>query len=178
MKAFGLIIGLVFSLAVSAQPVMSPLPAESKVSFTIANFGIDTDGSIGGIRGEIKFDDRKPIASSFYISLAANTVNTGNERRDNHLKKEEFFDVDKYPSISLKSTSIKAATVAGQYIFTGDLTLKNITKSISFLFSVVKKDSGYLFTGKTQIDRREFGVGGNSATMSDKVSINISVLAK
>ncbi|MEO7445526.1 MAG: YceI family protein [Ferruginibacter sp.] len=177
-KVFGLIMGVVISVSALSQKTMAPVNGNSKVSFTIANFGIDTDGSITGLDGKITFEPKNLAASVFNITAAVNSINTGNDRRDGHLKKDDFFDAEKFPVIRLQSTRIGASQKAGEYIFIGELTMKDVTKTISFPFTYILKPEGILFTGNFDIDRRDYGVGGNSATMSDKVRLSLSVMAK
>jgi len=106
------------------------------------------------------------------------TIDTDNSSRDKHLRSDDYFDVVKYPVIRLTSTSIEKTTDAATWLFSGKLTIKSITKSISFPFTIVPSNGGYLFTGGFQIDRRDFNVGGNSATLSDDVVVSLSVFAK
>ena len=131
MKAlFAFIMFLSFSIKTNAQ--QKPVDEKSKVSFTIKNFGLNTSGTLQGLNGTIKFDDANPSASSFDVSVNVNTINTGIDNRDNHLKKEEYFNVEKYPTITFVSNGIKKDNDG--YSVTGNLTIKGVTKSISFPF--------------------------------------------
>ena len=84
----------------------SPIDKESKIEFSIKNFGINTKGSFSGLKGDILFDDKNPSSSSFNVSVDASTIDTDNNMRDSHLKKEEYFNVEKYPAITFTSSKI------------------------------------------------------------------------
>src|SRR5258705_4526929 len=95
-----------------------PVNDGSEIKFTIKNFGLNVTGTVSGLSGSIQFNPSNLSASSFNVSVDANTINTGVDMRDNHLKKEEYFNVSKYPVINFVSTSItgdqNGYTVAGR----------------------------------------------------------------
>src|SRR5436190_21818451 len=82
----------------------TPTDAGSKVRFVIKNFGINTGGTFEGLTGTVIFDPANLAGASFNVTVDAKTVNTDVEARDNHLRKEEYFDVEKYPKLSFRST--------------------------------------------------------------------------
>ena len=168
---FILLIASVTAMAFTSSE-LKPVDANEAVTFTIKNFGINTNGELKGIRGTIKWDAANPAASVFNITVDANTINTGIDMRDNHLRKDEYLDVEKYPSISFVSTAVTANNVKG------DLTIKGVTKQISFPFTVNLSASGYVFEGSFSINRRDFGVGGGSVSLSNNVNVNLKVQAK
>jgi polyisoprenoid-binding protein YceI len=150
----------------------------SSVKFKIKNFGLTVDGAFTGLQGTMNFDPNNLTASTFEASLDANTVNTSNKSRDNHLRKQEYFDVAKYPKIKLVSTKISNSTKAGTYVLNGKLTIKNVVKDISFPFTATAKGNDYLFSGEFKINRRDFGVGGNSISLSDNLTVFLSITGK
>lgn len=150
----------------------------SKVKFIIKNFGINTGGTMEGIRGTIIFDANNLSIAEFNVSVDANTIDTDINARDNHIRKTEYLDVEKYPTISFKSTKVtKTNTIEYLYIY-GDLTIKEVTQEVKFPFTVTPKDGGFLFEGEFKINRRDFGVGGRSFSMSDELKVELSVFAK
>jgi polyisoprenoid-binding protein YceI len=165
----------VFTL-VNAQQYQ-PTDEKSEIKFVIKNFGINTGGDFKGLQGSIVFDGANPAAGSFDVSIDANTINTDNSSRDNHLRKEEYFDVKNYPRINFKSDKI-TANRSGSFQVLGKLTIRGITKDISFPFKASAKDGGYLFEGAFQVNRRDFKVGGGSLVMGDNVNVTLSVFAK
>src|ERR1700712_3842690 len=99
----------------------------AKVSFEIKNLGIKTGGTIAGVQGTIAFDPDALATSKIEATADVNTINTDNEMRDEHLKKDDYFDVQKYPKISLASVSFKKKsgnTFTGQF----NITIKGKTK--------------------------------------------------
>ena len=167
------------STAIHAQKY-TPGDAGSKVHFTIKNFGIKTGGDLSGLKGEIYFFTSDLAACRFNVTVDASTVDTDNGSRDSHLKGSEYFDVEKFPLISITSTKIDKTnkTESGFYYFTGNLTMHGITKPLAFPFHVEKVNDTYLFTGDFEIDRLDFGVGDKSAVLSNTVNVSLSVLAK
>ena len=174
MKALFVFITLLnFSFVSNAQ--QKPIDEKSEVSFTIKNFGLNTSGTLKGLKGSIKFDSSNPTASTFDVSVDVNTINTGIENRDNHLTKEEYFDVEKYPTITFASNGVKKDNEG--YSVTGNLTIKGITQNISFPFKAENKDGGILLTGEFTINRKDFNVGGSSAVLGNSVNVNLKVFA-
>jgi polyisoprenoid-binding protein YceI len=155
-----------------------PVDKGSKVKFNIKNFGINTGGTFEGLTGTIVFDANNPGAGTFNVTVDAKTVDTDNGGRDNHLRKSEYFDVEKYPKLSFASTKITKTNAAGYFYMFGKLTIKGVTKEISFPFTANVKDGGYLFEGSFKINRRDFGVGGSSVSMGDNLSVTLSVFGK
>lgn len=167
------------SLSASAQKY-EPSDAGSKVHFVIKNFGINTGGDFTGLNGTIFFDPKNITASNFQVSVATSTIDTDNNSRDKSLRSDEYFDVKKYPLITIKSTKISNTnkTDEGYYFFTGNLTILDSTHQISFPFKAEKTFDGYLFSGDFEIDRLDYMVGKQSAVLGDKVKISLKVAAK
>ena len=167
------------STAIHAQKY-TPADEGSKIHFTIKNFGIKTGGDLSGLKGEIYFFTTDMAACRFDVTVDASTVDTENGSRDHHLKGSEYFDVEKFPLISINSTKIDKTnkTESGFYYFNGNLTMHGITKPLAFPFHVEKVNDTYLFTGNFEIDRLDFGVGDKSAVLSNMVNVSLSVLAK
>ncbi|HMH20804.1 MAG TPA: YceI family protein [Puia sp.] len=161
--------------SVSAQ--YKPVDNGSAVQFKVKNFGFSVDGSFTGLTGTVLFDPAQPANAAFDISIDANSVNTDNTMRDEHLRKPTYFDVKNYPRIKLESVKINAAGKKGGFLFSGKLTIRNHTKDISFPFTAEASGGGYLFKGSFTINRKDFEVGGTS-TISDNLEVSLSVLAR
>jgi polyisoprenoid-binding protein YceI len=173
-KAFFSLLFLIGILNISAQQY-KPVDEKSEVKFTIKNFGLNTGGSLNGLKGIIKFDPLNVAASSFNVSVDVNTINTGIDARDSHIKKEDYFDAAKFPAISFVSTGITGNQ--SEYTVTGNLTIKGVTKPVSFPFTVKTENNGLTFEGSFNINRKDFGVGGSSAVLSNSVDITLKVVA-
>jgi polyisoprenoid-binding protein YceI len=168
----------IYSGGLFAQSTLTPVDTKSKVHFVIKNFGIKTGGDFKGLKGNIKFYPANPAASAFDVTIDAGTIDTDNESRDNHLRKAEYFDAATYKTIQFKSTKVVFSKVAGRFYMYGNLTIKGVTKPVEFGFGATPKDGGYVFDGEFKINRRDFGVGGSSVSLSDNLTISLSVYAK
>ncbi len=178
-KIFFVIIACFICISfLSAQRVLTPIDANSNVKFVIKNFGIKTNGNLKGLKGTIKFLPANLTASAFDVVVDAATVDTDNESRDEHLRQAEYFDAAMHKTIQIKSTKITTSSIAGRYYMFANLTIKGVTKAIEFGFGATPKDGGYVFDGEFKINRRDFGVGGSSVSLSDNLTVSLSVLAK
>jgi polyisoprenoid-binding protein YceI len=169
------VLSLVLSGFVAAQNY-SPVDAESSLAFTIKNFGSKVNGSLKDLKGNIVWDAQNPANSSFDVSADANTINTNNGGRDKHLRKEDYFDVAKFPRLNFKSTKITKKQ-DGNYFVEGQITIKGVTKNIGFTFSAIIANGKLTLQGSFQLNRRDFGVGGGSLILSDNLTVNLTVVA-
>lgn len=168
--------GLLYCLVLSAQEY-KPVDDSSSVEFGIKNFGVTVSGTVKGLKGTIHFEPGNLSTAAFSVSVDTRTINTGIDMRDNHLKKDDFFYVDSFPTMTFKSTKITPSTKEGFLFIFGDLRIRNVTKAVSFPFQAVPNGEGYTFTGSFTIDRRAFGVGGSSISMSDQAKVTIKIAA-
>lgn len=169
---FILFASMLFSTAQTHWKVSS-----SFITLKIKNAGLNVDGSIGGLNANIQFDSNNYTKSSIEASIDINTINTGIDLRDKHLKiKEEYFNASKYPKISIKSTVFykeKDGTYKGIF----KLTMKGITKEVAIPFSYTESANTATFKASFTLNRRDYNVGGSSWTMSDNVAISILINA-
>ncbi|MEN9298602.1 MAG: hypothetical protein RLZZ429_915 [Bacteroidota bacterium] len=161
---------------ISAQR-FSPIDAGSSVNFTIKNLGLNVTGKFTGLSGSIIFDPDNLSESKFSVSVNASSIDTDIKARDNHLKKEDYFYVERYPRISFISKTITKEG-AGQYKVSGILEIKGTSKEIDFIFTTNLITEGYVFKGGFKINRRDFKVGGKSLILSDQLLVNLSVVAQ
>ena len=175
MKSFSISVLFFFNGLLSFAQQYTPVEAASPVKFVIKNFGLNVDGSFKGLEGKINFNKNDLAASGFNVNVNTATVNTGNRSRDGHLKKEDYFDVAKYPEINFTSSKITASAKGGQYIVEGTLSIKGISKPVSFPFEVSASGNETIFTGQFKINRRDFKVGGKSWVLSDDVTVTLNV---
>ncbi len=147
-------------------------PVGSSVAFRIKNAGINVDGTFNGFSASVLFDPNQLPEARLSGTIQAKTINTGINGRDNHLRKEEYFSVDKYPTISFTSTAITKKGNA--YLAKGNLTIKDVTKMVEIPFTFQQTNqTTALLTGQIQIDRRHYHIGGNSWVMGDNVNITV-----
>lgn len=157
----------------------------AQTDFKIRHMGVSTvRGSISGITGTIVWDDKDLSKSSVNATIDMNTVSTNNSYRDKDLKSASFFNVEKFPTMTFKSTSV--TRVGGKLQVTGDLTLTGITKSVTLDVdgpTAPQKGMG----GKTviglsangMVKRSDFNFGSKygAAMLGDEVQFTIDVEA-
>ena len=154
--------------------------SHTKVGFSITHLLIsDVEGSFKTVT--IKLTSTKDDFSDAEVEFTADaaSINTDHEKRDNHLKSADFFDVAKYPTITFKSTSFKKAKEANTYIVKGNLTMRGVTKPVTLnalaRTNVNSKSNktvaGFKISGT--VLRSDFGIGTSfaAATLSDEVQI-------
>lgn len=177
MKRFLKLIPALLLPALGFAQSLIPSDHDSKVHFRIKNFGFNVTGSFSGLQGAIQFDPANLGNCHFLVTVDAKTVNTGIDMRDEHLRKTEYFDVENYPHIRFESVKISPSNKSGTLFIFGKLTIKSVTKDISFPFTATPTDEGYLFSGEFKLNRRDFKVGGGS-TISDNLTVMLEVVAK
>ena len=150
----------------------------SSVTFSIKNLGFTVNGSFKNLQGNIVFDANHLSTSTFNVTVSAASVDTKNNARDKHLKKEDYFDVDKYSTIAFISDKIEKETTGNTYKITGRFIIKNQSKQVTFNFSATPNTNSLTFLGKVNLNRRDFKVGGSSLILSDNLSLSLNVLAR
>ena len=156
----------------------TPTDEGSKVHFIIRNFGINTGGDFHGLKGKIFFYPGNLQASDFNVSVEVKTIDTENGTRDKDLRSSGYFDAEKYPLITIQSTKIDKTNTSGSYYFTGTITMHGVTKTISFPFTATRQGNDYLFIGKFEVDRLDYGVGEPSSVLSKTAKVSLSIIAK
>jgi polyisoprenoid-binding protein YceI len=175
MKVTLLFVFLFAGISITKAQQYKPVDDKSEIKFTIKNFGLNANGDLKGLTGIIKFNPQNPAASVFNVSVDVNTINTGIESRDNHLRKEDYFDVGRYPTISFVSTAISKTNDG--YNVSGRITIKGVERTISFPFTVENSGDALVFSGSFSLNRRDFNVGEGSAVLSNTVNVTLKVFA-
>lgn len=185
VKAFSL--ALLLPALAAAEPATYKVDSShSAVSFTIRHFVSNVPGRFKDFEGVIKHDRQKPEASSVNFTVQSASIDTANNDRDEHLRGPDFFDVQKYPTLSFASTSVKAKD-ANNLEVTGDLTLHGVTKRITIpveFLGAVKGPRGEKagFESTFTLNRKDYGIVWNRVldagpVLSDDVKVTISIEA-
>jgi len=154
--------------------------AHSAIGFEVQHMGlINVPGYFTEFTGTVNYNAEDMTKSTVEFTAKTASVNTRVERRDNHLRTADFFDVEKYPEMTFKSTKVEKK--GDMLAVTGDFTLRGVTKSIVLPVKVVGFVDGrggkvMGAQAETTIDRSEYGVnyGLNGAVSKDvKVILNI-----
>jgi polyisoprenoid-binding protein YceI len=171
---------IVFGLILLNSPVFGQnqwVVDSSAVTFKIKNAGIVVNGTFGSVEAEIIFDPKKFKSSQMVAAVDAGSVETGIRIRNNHLRRPDYFYVDSFPQITMKSVNFQKR---GEGQFLGDfiLYLKGREGKVSVPFSFQNEGGNYIFSGSFEIDRRDFDIGDSSMLLDDMVHVNIWVKAK
>ena len=137
--------------------------------------------------GTVTLDDKDITKSHAEVKIDAKSINTENEKRDTHLKSADFFDADKYPTITFKSTKVEKGAGEGTLKVTGDLTIKDVTKPIVLEVtgpSQEFKDPGgnahVAFSASGKINRKDFhlswtGPADAGPIVSDEIVLELEI---
>lgn len=165
--AFALLLNVSFSQKIAEK--------ESKIDFKIGSvMWSKVKGTIPEIHGTVKFDENNLTASSFDVYVNVKGINTDNEKRDDHLRNPDFFEVEKYPKMLFKSTQIVKEKEG--YIAKGKLTVKDVSKAVEIPFIAVKTEGKTTLIGTLEIDRLDYNVGVDQSKIlvDKKVKITIT----
>jgi polyisoprenoid-binding protein YceI len=160
-------------------------PNHSQVNFGIKHLQVSTvRGSISGVTGTIVWDEKNPSNSSVQATINTTTVSTNNEKRDGDLKSPNFFNVEKFPTMTFKSTSVTGTP--GKLQVVGDLTLAGVTKSVTLDVDGPtapqkgmsgKPVTGLSATGKLKRSDFNFGSKYGEPILGDEVQFTIDAEA-
>ena len=162
-------------------------PVHSEVSFTVRHMMVSkVRGRFDTFEGTI-VTAANPLDSSVTASVDLSSINTGQEQRDAHIRSADFFEVEKHPLMTFASTGVRVD--GGDFLLDGDLTLKGVTKPVTFKLEVngfgpdAYGGTRVGFSATTEINRKEFGVSFNGpipgvpggVAVSDKVTITLEI---
>ena len=174
--------------ATTATTVWDVDPAHSMAEFKVRHMMIsNVKGEFSGLSGVLNLDESDYTKSTVEASIPAASVRTVDDKLDAHLKNADFFDVEKFPTLTFKSTNIQS-TGGRNYAVTGDLTMHGVTKSVILTVEDVSEPSIDPFgktriglSGSTRIQRKDFGLTWNVALelggvlVSDEVAITLDL---
>ena len=157
----------------------------SSVAFSIRHFVSKVPGKFNQFTGTISFDAANPAASSVEATIQIASIDTANQKRDDHLRNADFFDAPKFPTMKFKSRTWKK-TGDTTFDVSGDLTLKDVTKEVTLKVTSLgfgpgmggAQLSGWEAT--TKINKRAFNVKGPAmleAALGDEIAITINIEA-
>lgn len=157
-------------------------PAHSRAEFKVKHMMIsNVKGGFTGLTGTLFENTVETSLSRVEASIDTSSLNTGDPQRDGHLRSEEFFDVEKYPTMSFASTSVTAKG-QGELSVVGDLTMHGVTQSVVFSVEGPSRPSkdpwGNIRIGlsaTTKINRKDFGLTWNAALESGGILVGEDV---
>ncbi len=162
-------------------------PVHSEVSFVVRHMMVSkVRGRFDKFEGTIK-TAADPLQSAVTATVDLSSVNTGNETRDNHIRSEDFFHIEKHPVMTFRSTGIRAE--GENFLLDGELALHGVSRPVTFFLEV----NGFGpdpyggtrtgFSATTEINRNDWNVSyngpipgaSNGMVLSDKVTINLEI---
>jgi polyisoprenoid-binding protein YceI len=157
-------------------------PAHTAAEFKVKHMMIaNVKGAIKGITGDLTEHTTDASLSSIEATLDVSTINTGEPQRDAHLKSADFLDLEKYPTITFKSTQVERKG-EDEYAVTGDLTIHGVTRPVTLSVegpTPPQKDPwGNVRIGleaTTKIDRKDFGLTWNTALETGGILVGDTV---
>ena len=166
------------SISIAATTNWQIDAAHSSVGFKVKHMMIsDVRGSFRDLQGMVMLDEDDLTNSKVEVTIAANSIDTGIKKRDDHLRSADFFDVAKYPSLNFTSRQVKNIHDGG-FDLVGDLTLHGVTKEVVLNVSgptAEAKDPWGNFrraaTATTIINRKDYGLTWNAALESGGVLV-------
>jgi len=181
------------ALLLSAASIASAADAfnidnrHSEAAFKIRHWMSRISGKFADVSGVVNVDRANPTASTVELTIKTATIDTGVADRDKHLRSADFFDVEKFPDITFKSTKIAASSKKDVYDVTGDFTMHGVTKQITVPVEVLGWQNnpqgervGFGFS--TKLNRKDYGVAwnrtmDNAVMLGEDVDIDVSVEA-
>ena len=163
-KIMSLVAIVFFTISSFAQTQWKVDPYHSSLNFNISHSGISiVNGKFLEYTGNLTTDGEALSNANFEFNVKVNSINTNVENRDNHLRSADFFEVEKYPNMTFKSTKILATGKPDKYLLYGKLTIKDVTKDVIFdvhYGGSVKSDKGEKLgmKAKTTIDRFDYNI--------------------
>jgi polyisoprenoid-binding protein YceI len=162
--------------------------SHSRLGFTARHAMVTkVRGQFGQFEGAAHIDTANPAASSVELSIDATSISTGSPDRDGHLRSGDFFDVEQYPTWTFRSTDV--ARDGDTWSITGDLTIKDVTKSVTIDFEQTGSavdpfgNTRVGFEGDVTVNRKDWGLTWNAALetggvlVSEKVKLEFDISA-
>jgi len=176
--------GLSIAATLNAQDVYKIDAVHSQIGFKIRHLVAKSSGRFTKFEGAITVDAKDIAKSKVEVTIDAASINTDNEARDKHLRGADFFEVEKFPTITFKSTAVKEVE-KGKLQVTGDLTMHGVTKSITFPITNAGTRAGMkpgsvvagFIDGALKINRNDFGIKTYPGVLGDDVEISLDIEA-
>jgi len=163
--------------------------AHTTIGFTARHLMITkVRGRFGDVTGALTIAE-DPLNSAVEATISMESVTTGDDARDGHLRSAEFFDVENHPTMTFTSTEIRGSSRGAEFVLVGELTVRGVTKTVELdlEFEGVNPDpwggTRVGFTAEGEIDRRDFGLDfqvaldNGSLLVSEKIKIQLDVQA-
>ena len=173
----------------ATQTVWNIDPAHTDISFAVKHLMISTvRGRVADVRGTIRLNGDDLTTATVEAEIATASIDTRQEQRDTHLRSADFFEVEKHPTITFRSTRVEPIK-GDRYRVAGDLTIRDVTREV--VLEATDEGRGkdpwggdrLAFSATTSIDRRDFGLTWNQALetggvlVGNEIKVSIDVQA-
>lgn len=145
------------------------------VSFVIRNATLPVHGSFEDADFTVVFDPADPGSAELSGSIDPASIRTGIALRDRHLAGRQFFDVRRYPAITMHSAAVETSTEPGSFDGTFELTIRDVTKEVPVRFLFDRAGGVAMLVGSMTIDRVEYGVGDGGFVLGDDVTVTVAL---
>ena len=158
-------------------------PAYTTVEFAIRNLWFNVTGRFRDLEGVLVLDEADIGRSSVTAKIRAGSIDTGNKQRDAHLLRRDFFDVEKFPEIEFRSTSIRRGKDRDALDLVGDLTIRGKTVPIALAVNEMDRSRSprgeefVYYSATTDLDRYAFGINYGRGFISRRLHVTINVQA-
>jgi polyisoprenoid-binding protein YceI len=155
----------------------------ASAGFTVRHMMIsNVSGKLGPVSGVVELDDKDVTKTTVSASIDVKGVDTQNPKRDEHLRSPDFFDVEKFPAVTFKSTKVEKGAGEGKLKVTGDLTIHGVTKSVTLdaelspevvdpFYKVTKR----AVTASGTVNRKDFGLVWNKPMANNGILVGEDV---
>ena len=162
--------------------------SHSQMGFSVRHLFSKVPGKFNEFEGTFNFDEKTAEKGSADFTIKTASIDTDTPKRDDHLRSPDFFDAQKYPTITFKSKSVRS-TGKNKYKLSGDLMMHGVTKPVTFDAEYLGTDKDPWgntkvgFTASTKINRKDFGIVWNkkldsgNLLLSEEVELNIQIEA-
>lgn len=179
----GLVVAVLGALPLRAETYQID-PVHSSVDFSIRHLVGITKGKFTDFSGAVVYDEKAPEKSSVEAVIKVGSIDTENEKRNGHLKSPDFFDAEKYPEITFKSTKVEKGE-GNKLVVTGDLTMHGVTKSVQLPVEVLGQGTNPWtqmpmagFSSGITLLRSDYGINhwvDNTGVLGGEVKVGITI---
>lgn len=141
------------------------------IRFQIVNAGFTVNGTLAGLEATVQFDPAHPEQAHMRATVPVGTIQTGIGLRDKHLQKPDYFDAEKFPTITLESRSFRQLGPA-RYEGLFALTMKGVTHEVALPFTA---SAARELRGTLRVNRLDYGIGKESLVLANEVLISLVV---
>lgn len=171
----GILAGLLFIQTAPAAEWSLDRGASS-LGFVAAYDEIPFEGRFGEFDARIRFDPGEPTDGSFMVNIDLASVDTNSPDRDEGMLESEWFDTDRHPLATFTSTSFERMPEDNRFTVTGDLTIKDITKSVTAEFLWVETNTVAHLNGSTDVRRDDFNIGSGDWAEDDTIAFDVRIV--